>query len=280
MPPSYVVFDFDGTVTQVEKISASFVKDYRSAFAAALGADPKDLGWDEVAEFVRAESPRLGWKFGGWEVAPAGADPYIFAGTVAELVLERRGVLDGLRGLSNLLYAEMYKRHEAKFRKDTKDVVDACLDAGAKVCFISNASTDKLRGRLEHELGRKRYGRISVVGDAGKFLVRDFARGTFEKVPLAVAVPELARPVLLRRGRYANALAGLWGDDRDGAASTLVCGDIYELDLALPAHLGCSVHLVERDEPFATCAYERAAVASLGARGSVGRLGDLLARLA
>ena len=31
-----------------------------------------------------------------------------------------------------------------------------------------------------------------------------------------------------------------------GAKDTLVCGDIYELDLALPQSLGCAVHLMTR----------------------------------
>ena len=68
------------------------------------------------------------------------------------------------------------------------------------------------------------------------------------------------------------AIAG--SDDRIPVQRVFCVGRNYE------DHAKDMGQQVERDEPFATCAYERAAVVSLGARGSVGRLGDLLARLA
>jgi hypothetical protein len=66
-------------------------------------------------------------------------------------------------------------------------------------------------------------------------------------------VPALDRPVYLRRGAYFEALCATTFP----MEQTLVCGDIWELDLALPAALGAQVHLIERAAPFATYRYER-----------------------
>ena len=87
----------------------------------------------------------------------------------------------------------------------------------------------------------------------------------------------LPRPVYLRRGKYYEALRDIWNQTGTGPESTLVAGDIYELDLALPIELGLQVHLVTGPT---TASYERAALAALGPRVSSGdRVSDVLARL-
>ena len=48
--------------------------------------------------------------------------------------------------------------------------------------------------------------------------------------------------------------------------NTVVCGDIWEMDLAMPYALGANVHLLDRTTPFDTYEYERYAVASSGDR--------------
>ena len=75
-------------------------------------------------------------------------------------------------------------------------------------------------------------------------------------------VEGLARPVVLKRGRYFDALARLWGDDAEGPQKTIVCGDIWELDHALPEAMGCATHLIERAPPFPSYAYEKARTTS------------------
>ncbi|HEU4727453.1 MAG TPA: hypothetical protein VFT22_06185, partial [Kofleriaceae bacterium] len=60
---------------------------------------------------------------------------------------------------------------------------------------------------------------------------------------------------------------GLWQDLGTGdyaIAQTIVCGDIWELDLAMPRALGAAVHLVRRAPPFETYAYELAQLAAPG----------------
>jgi hypothetical protein len=83
--------------------------------------------------------------------------------------------------------------------------------------------------------------------------------------------------MLLGRGRYLDVLASIWAETGTGPEETLVCGDIFELDLGLPAEMGAHVHLIRRET---TYAYERDAVAALGARGgSSAGLDALLARV-
>ena len=50
----------------------------------------------------------------------------------------------------------------------------------------------------------------------------------------------------VRRGRYFDALRQVWDETSTSPEETLVAGDIFELDLAMPAALGAQVHLVTR----------------------------------
>ena len=90
-------------------------------------------------------------------------------------------------------------------------------------------------------------------------------RARFEQLDGALRVDGLKRPIYLRRGSYFEAMCDVYNRFGDAdkpienkLSETLVCGDIYELDLALPAALGAQVHLIERAEPFPLYDYERA----------------------
>ena len=86
-----------------------------------------------------------------------------------------------------------------------------------------------------------------------------------------------ARPLYLRRGKYFEVLRAIWEKTGATPSSTLVCGDLYELDLAMPALLGAHVQLVMRED---TPEYERNALAALGDRARAGpALSELLQRL-
>jgi hypothetical protein len=52
--------------------------------------------------------------------------------------------------------------------------------------------------------------------------------------------------------------------DFDALTNTVFCGDIWEMDLAMPYALGAKVHLLDRTAPFDTCPYERQALAAYG----------------
>lgn len=268
MNARYVLLDFDGTLTAPEHITAGFLADYRMELLAGIGEAHTAL-WDRTMAAVRGGSPHIAWMLDGYEACPVAADPYILASAVATRVLASVDRGEDLRALPNELYARLYARHRAPFRPEAADVLAALHATGATLAVVSNASTGKVESRLDELLRDTAVRRaIRVFGGARKFSVRPAtvrspARAGFDALPdFAPPTAGLARPTWLRRGAFFDALADVWGVDADAPAATLFCGDIWELDLALPAALGCAVHLVERAAPLATHDAERAAVAA------------------
>ena len=90
----------------------------------------------------------------------------------------------------------------------------------------------------------------------------------------------LKRPIYLRRGAYFEAIYSAFRGDLNLLTSAIFCGDIWEMDLAMPAALGAKVHLLSRAAPFDTYAYEMQALATCGNRGNTSAdLSGLLAWL-
>jgi len=58
---------------------------------------------------------------------------------------------------------------------------------------------------------------------------------------------EFPRPVFLRREYYYRVLKNLEEEKEFKPENTIVIGDVYELDLALPQHLGYKVVLLETE---------------------------------
>jgi FMN phosphatase YigB (HAD superfamily) len=273
-----LLLDFDGTLTAPDRITDAFLHAYRAAFLARVGEAHAGL-WDRTLDAVRHASPHMAWMLEGYEACPVAADPYILASAVADRVLVSIDRRD-LAALPNELYAQLYVQHAAPFRPEAAEVLEGLRATGATVAIVSNASTGKIEGRLA-ELG---VSGIPVVGNARKFGVRPATvasphRARFDALPDVVPGMGLGRPVWLRRGAFFDAMASIWGQDADGPARTLFCGDIFELDLVLPSALGCDVHLVERAAPLATHDAERASVAATPGAAFSADLRGLLARV-
>jgi hypothetical protein len=133
---------------------------------------------------------------------------------------------------------------------------------------VTNAHTDLVDAKLTKLAPRGRE-RLKVKGDARKYLIEEPqpSDARFAAVPESIQFDGLLpRPVYLRRGRYYEALRDIWNQTGTGPEDTLVAGDIYELDLALPAALGSHVQFVSRPNALP---YEIQAVELLGARGGV-----------
>lgn len=291
----HVVLDFDGTCTLVEATQDAFLTAYHGLLTAevrlaAQGGLGEVVGpafaarWDEALAWVREGSPTLGWsvlsKVSG---APAWADPYIASGE-AVAWLERRWHEAG--GAPVIIPHDLYKRaydaHPAPWRAELPAVLEALVGMGLVVTFVSNSATATIAARLDTLLGAESALRkgIRVFGHAAKFIVKEpepdrplhdgrplspAAWTRFSKLPAAVdGARKLGRPVLLRRGDYYRALLAVWGDDGESARHTLVAGDIFELDLAMPLALGGHAYLVERAPPFDTQGYERKLVKAAG----------------
>lgn len=288
----YVVLDFDGTCTRVEQVHARFLRAYFEELQTANApGEPSTAEWETALREIRAASPKAGWTLmGAPSTAPAAADPYILAGEAAAL-LKRA---DGSLRLPDTAYSIAYTRAAAPWRDDVAATLEALVQRGLKVGFISNSSTKKIAMRLDELLGadtdlRKQ---IAVRGDAMKFKVQEIPaddhgsagrhRAAFDRVPTIdrAMTAAVGRPIYLRRGAYFHALCQLWQEDFQELdfpiAETIFCGDIWELDLALPQALGAPVHLIRRAAPYDTYAYE---LASVPEDQQSDELRDLLRRL-
>lgn len=281
-----VVLDFDGTCTNIPAMHQKFL-DASNKFLAKTGwTTEKD--WNRALDAVRAASPDAGWMLGGAPSAPAAADPFILSGEAVAFLAREKKLFPPYPDTYNAAYPSAI----APLRPELKKVLAAIHAAKIAIHFVSNASTQKVEGRLDDLLAdapalRKA---IKIQGDAGKFNIAEPAwdaktplpkkmQKIFDAVPTGASeVGGLKRPIYLRRGSYFRALADIWGGDPAKMATTIVCGDIWELDLALPAYLGCQVHLIERGAPYDTCEYERKCLAA--AMGSFSNdLHGLLERL-
>lgn len=284
MKPRLLLLDFDGTCTDAFAEAEPFFAGYKPELAAAAGVGTAELDdlWARFAAEINAEPGRRGWTVDGPDgpavVAPAGGDPYITATTIAQLVLDAVGVAPepaSRRALLERLYRDNYRRAGTVFRPETKRVIEALAAGDVPVRIVTNSHTDAVAAKLA-ALGARGSERIRVVGGAMKAVLAEPATPDprFDPVPAVKRVPGLDRPVMLRRGRYFSVLAGLLDEAGVTTDETLFAGDLYELDLALPAAVGMAVHLVAKPR---TAPYERAATLA-EPRGAVSD--DLTALLA
>lgn len=259
-----IILDFDGTFTEVEKEAGPFLAAYRVAVEQLVGSDVAEAWADKEAE-VRADPGRYGWTHEGRVVAPANSDPYLRATVVTNLLLDERGILpDPVERTAILqrLYKDNYPKAGAAFRPDAKRVIEALVATGKPVHVVTNSDTRAVEAKLD-ALAPQGRDAITVRGDAKKFVVvePEPSDARFDSVPAEERLDGLARPVFLRRGHYYSLLREIWTDTGAAPETTFVVGDIYELDLALPARLGVHVHLLARPT---TPAHERAAVLAHG----------------
>ncbi|HEX3764871.1 MAG TPA: HAD family hydrolase [Kofleriaceae bacterium] len=290
----YVVLDFDGTCTQIELVHAGFLADFRAILEDANGRarGALEAAWDAAVARVQAASPDAGWTLGGApSTAPAAADPYILAGEASAL-LQRDGAI---RLIPPDGYARAYAANPAPWRPEVPEVLAGLVARGLRVGFISNSDRLAIEMRLTDVLHADRALRrqIAVHGHAAKFTLSELPigatgpaaahRARFEALDGSVRTAGTVRPIYLRRGAYFDALCRLWqelGAADYAIADTLVCGDIWELDLAMPRALGAHVHLVRRAPPFDTYPYELAQLpaddTSADLRGLLGHVERLL----
>jgi phosphoglycolate phosphatase-like HAD superfamily hydrolase len=271
MPIDCVVLDLDGTCTDLALEAPAFNQAFPRLLADLLG---RDLGrmWPDAYGDVAARSPELAWMIGGHAIAPADADPYVHASVAAQLIFDRLDLLrdvDLRSDITTTVYRRAYHATGASFRPEAKHVIETLVKRGLYVCVVTNAESSAARKKLA-SLVPDVVDQLRIEGDARKYVItrpeHDDAR--WAQIPSERRADGLARPILLHRGKYFDALSRIWAKTGARPETTLVCGDIYELDLALPAELGASVHLVERERTFA---YERSSIAALGARGAVGQ---------
>jgi hypothetical protein len=261
-----LVLDFDGTMTDAEAEGRPFRDGYLEDLCCLVGRPIGDSEVLRIADGVEAElaaapgdHPFL-WM--GRPVAPATVDPYLRMVPIAHRILDHFEVMPSAVDRGRLLGSVLYKYNYAKtlgrpvFRDGAGDVL--CRLAGTETYVVTNSDTQAVAGKiaaLDHTAPGVIQLTSRVRGQARKFDVDD----EWDAIDAELALPGLARPVLLRRRMYHDILKAVLDSAGATFADLVVIGDIFELDLAMPLALGARVGLVVSSH---TPAYERAFVSA------------------
>lgn len=250
MATKLLILDFDGTFTDAFEEAKPFVAAFRADVFDLLGREVP-LAWDREEAEVLAHPTKYGWRNGGVITAPAGADPYLTVSAIAQNLCDLFGVLKNEATRSEVLqslYKKNYPLTRSAPRPDAKRVLEDVLARDLAVAVVTNSRTDAVKGKIA-ELGLDGADDLTVIGDAKKFVIDAAPRDAAFDALQDMTLPGLdTRPVKIKRGHYYDVLRDLWERTGADAESTLVCGDIFELDLALPLALGAKTHLVYHDQ--------------------------------
>lgn len=283
MSTECIVLDFDGTFTEVDVEARPFVEVFRRGLTDLVGAEIAGR-WDATRERVLAGPDLYGWENDGRIVAPAHADPYVLSTSIAQLLVAQAPKIAPAEraGAVERLFAASYPHAAIAFRPDARMVVESLVRSGLPVFVVTNSRTEHVMAKLE-KLAPVGLEHVVVRGDARKFVVgppeAQLASPWEERwktIPETRTVPGLGRPVHLRRGAYFDAIRRISEETGAEPEAMLVCGDIWELDLALPALLGARIHLVTRP---GTPDHEKRAVRATPGGTSSPTLAGLLAEL-
>ncbi len=245
-----LIFDFDGTLTDAEAEGLPFREGYLDDLAALTGAARSEIATlaDRFEADILAASDRFGWVFNGQIVAPASVDPYLRIMPVARMVFDHFGSFpsedDRSRLLDGILYKYNYGKSGISFRAGAYELLSE--REGTPTWIVTNSATDPVRNKvtaLAEQAGRS--GTLDwlverVFGFGKKYVIEP----GWDVVDDAMALPGLNRPVLLRRKKYFDVLERLRVEAGFAWSDVTVVGDIFELDLALPLHLGARVGLL------------------------------------
>lgn len=264
-----LILDFDGTFTDAHEEARPFVQAFQADFYDLIGREVP-IAWAREEAEVLANPTRYGWRNNGIITAPAGADPYLTVSCIAQNLCDLFGILkneDTRSEVLQALYKKNYPLTRSAPRPDAKRVLEALLARDLALAVVTNSRTDAVTAKLA-ELAVEGAASLCVIGDAKKFVRDDSPRDAVFDGLTDMTLPGLdTRGVMIKRGHYYDVLQRLWQEHGADAESTLVCGDIFELDLALPLSLGARVHLVyhEQTPPYEVAflrAHERGSVST------------------
>jgi phosphoglycolate phosphatase-like HAD superfamily hydrolase len=260
----HVILDFDGTCTQIPVIYQSFLNQYLKELNMPKISHQE---WQNAQDLVRQHSPTAGWTLGTTSSAPAAADPYILSGEATKYLVKTNIIKTPVPSTA---FTNAYADNPGPWRKETLDVIKTLLKHEVAVHFVSNSSPQLITQRLQDLWGGTPLpASVNVHGNASKFNISEpdwvdidswpaWIRDLYNAVPAAETSVNIGRPIYLRRGSFISIIADLFKHEPENMlASTVFCGDVWELDLALPSELGANIHLIERASPFDTYPYER-----------------------
>lgn len=260
-----VILDFDGTCTVIPEIQERFLEQYLIQLNKLVFATVPILPveWAEALQFIRDHSPQFGWTFATTPAAPAAADPYILAYESTKHLLRVRKMPDD--AIPKEVFVNAAGANPAPWRCEAKEVFEELLAKHICITFISNTSSTTIVKRLEELFSPSQVPKgISVKSDANKYRIAELLPESklpsslqewFNGLPASYETT-IGRPAYLRRAFYFEALCAALDNNWDRIPTTVVCGDIWEMDLAMPFALGTNIHLIERAAPFGTYKYE------------------------
>ena len=281
-----IILDFDGTCTIISAIQKQFLKGFQMKLNEAYNYEfASDAEWLDAQSKVREVSPHAGWMLGGAPAAPAAADPFILADESAKFLLRKK---NGKIPVPSDAHSVIYSKYPAPWRDEALEIFKQLLNKGIKLHFISNSGTEKVKARVA-DLFTGIPENVTVTGNAAKFRIcglnwdNNFSEDQSQKLPadiqkLFTDLPaefeksncgDLKRPVYLQRGSYFEAIYNTLGEKIKDLSTSLFCGDICEMDLAMPYYMGGNIHLIEREEPFPIYAYEKNIISSCGTRAKM-----------
>jgi len=241
MKNKIVILDFDGTLTLADEEAKPFLINFKKDIANLLNKTNIDKEWGKAEREILQNPNKYGWKYKGKIVAPPNADDYILATVIAKFLLDEAGVLMDTNERDDILkqiYQRNYSKSGIAFKKGAKEVLEELIFK-IPVFIVTNSRPDTVINKIE-KLNPQGKEKIKIFGEAQKY----FIDSSFDAVPETMMINGLKRVIFLRRKKYFDVLNQIWKTTLIKPEQTLVIGDIFELDLALPAILGCNVFLV------------------------------------
>ncbi len=231
-----VVIDFDGTLTDLDRETENYFAPFYRGIAGLTGTTVSKV--EQLFHKAYAEidkNPGLyGWEINGIFVAPI-ADPYLRNNAATTLVLGWLG--------KQIAFSDLVKLHQAcqvdlptLFKPGAKEFVET-LQNETDFSVVTNSHPDLVVQKLSMLLENHS---IRVIGNAKKYNLDQ----TWNAVSPTVQHAGFPRPVYLRRKAYGDVLNSIMKSEEGQYKIQCVVGDIYELDLALPEHLGIQTILV------------------------------------
>ena len=257
MKNKIVVLDFDGTLTQVKEEAKPFLKSFKKDYANFLSKDNLDKEWEEIEKEILKNPEQYGWKDKGLIIAPAKVDDYILASVVAQVLLDKYDVFKKDKERDEIvhqIFRQNYLKSKICFKKEAKEVLEKLIKK-LPVFIVTNSRPDAVLNKIQvlNPLGKEK---LKIFGEAQK----NWLDANFDLVPEFIKIQGLERKIYLRRKRYYDVLNQIWEQSSVKPEQCLIVGDVFELDLVLPAKLGCNIFLITNSQ---TPDYEKQAVKDL-----------------
>jgi phosphoglycolate phosphatase-like HAD superfamily hydrolase len=230
-----VVFDYDGTLTDLNKGSVNFVKNYKSEVRGILGVDEDSFNqnWFIVRDSLFARPENYGWEINGKISVPLFADSILEVQTIAVELYRKKGLS---AQETEKHFWDVYAHNVSSLENCPAEGLESFLDSfamfGVESCIVTNSSTESVSKKIK---GVKYLENFQLFGGAKKFNLDE----SIDRVPVCEQIS--GRNVYLRRPNYLKVIDELSQSKNVPFSDMVFVGDIYDFDLALPRALGASV---------------------------------------